>query len=85
MLSGNMPEGFLTGFSEKLDELEKMNVRQNEFMLSRVEKRVANVVEYDALYKYIAEVCEAGRLVFKNDPVKKKRYTISHIVKQLGG
>ena len=74
-----MPDGFLTEVTDLLNEIEKKNTEQNMFFHNRSQIVAQNKDSYDKLYKYIAEVCEAGKLVYKKNEQKLKEYTLKHI------
>jgi len=76
---GNMPAGFLTEVAAMFDEIEQKNIEQNVFFQSRSEVVAQNKSSYDNLYKYISEVCEAGKLVYKKNEQKRKEYTLRYI------
>ncbi|MDR2929283.1 MAG: hypothetical protein LBV41_13970 [Cytophagaceae bacterium] len=81
--TGNMPEGFLDNLVKKLQIIEMLNNKHNSFVLGKKEKTANNRAVYDKLYSYISDVCAAGKLIFKENPVKRNEYTLSRIVQVL--
>lgn len=77
--NGNMPDGFLTEISDLLDTMELKNTEQNSFFMNRSETIAQNRDVYNDLHRYISEVCEAGKLLYKKNSLKRKEYTMSYI------
>ena len=78
-IEGNMPDDFLTETADLFNKLEEKNTEQNMFLLNRSNITAQNTDTYDKLYKYIAEVCEAGKLVYKKNEQKRKEYTLTYL------
>lgn len=78
----DMPADFLSDIPETITDLETKNTEQNSLMneakLSTAEKKTL----YITLYKYISEVADAGKIVYKGNS-KKDEYIISKILGRL--
>ncbi len=79
LLAKNMPDDFLSQLSTMINDAEAMNLQQNDMLLQRTKASNDDRVHYDELYRYISEVCKAGKIVYKKDPAKKAQYTLSKI------
>ncbi len=81
-----VPEGMSPGLPADLlavkTNMATLNALQNKLMNDRKEITRVNKKEYKALYDFIAEIAEAGRLVFSDSNVKDE-YTFSKIVHRM--
>ncbi|MFJ1436272.1 hypothetical protein ACILE3_01925 [Capnocytophaga canimorsus] len=75
----DMPENFLDKILPLVTSLENLNTEQNKLMNEG--KKISNERKpiYKNLYKYISEIAEAGKIIYK-DSYKKSEYTISKIL-----
>ncbi|MFK8265781.1 hypothetical protein [Capnocytophaga cynodegmi] len=75
----DMPENFLDKILPLVTSLENLNTEQNKLMNEG--KKISNERKpiYKNLYKYISEIAEAGKMIYK-DSYKKSEYTISKIL-----
>ncbi|WP_254051981.1 hypothetical protein [Capnocytophaga canimorsus] len=74
-----MPDNFLDKILPLVTSLENLNTEQNKLMNEG--KKISNERKpiYKNLYKYISEIAEAGKIIYK-DSYKKSEYTISKIL-----
>ncbi|MFK8271931.1 hypothetical protein [Capnocytophaga canimorsus] len=75
----DMPDNFLDKILPLVTSLENLNTEQNKLMNEG--KKISNERKpiYKHLYKYISEIAEAGKIIYK-DSYKKSEYTISKIL-----
>ncbi|WP_172915274.1 hypothetical protein [Capnocytophaga canimorsus] len=75
----DMPDNFLDKILPLVTSLENLNTEQNKLMNEG--KKISNERKpiYKNLYKYISEIAEAGKIIYK-DSYKKSEYTISKIL-----
>ncbi|CEN46714.1 hypothetical protein [Capnocytophaga cynodegmi] len=75
----DMPDNFLVKILPLVTSLENLNTEQNKLMNEG--KKISNERKpiYKNLYKYISEIAEAGKIIYK-DSYKKSEYTISKIL-----
>ncbi|CEN42232.1 MULTISPECIES: hypothetical protein [Capnocytophaga] len=75
----DMPDNFLDKILPMVTSLENLNTEQNKLMNEG--KKISNERKpiYKNLYKYISEIAEAGKIIYK-DSYKKSEYTISKIL-----
>lgn len=75
----DMPNNFLDKILPLVTSLENLNTEQNKLMNEG--KKISNERKpiYKNLYKYISEIAEAGKIIYK-DSYKKSEYTISKIL-----
>lgn len=78
----DMPDNFLDKIPPLVTTLENLNTEQNRLM--NESKKVNNERKplYKQLYKYISEIAEAGKIIYK-DSYKKSEYTISKILARI--
>lgn len=74
---GGMPANFLQPLATDLNNVQRLNDEQNYILSQRRKNTDDNRSYYFALYDYIAEVCAAGKQVFRNDPEKRRQYNIT--------
>ena len=79
LVGGNMPDNFLTEMTDMFNTIEAKNTEQNAFFINRSQVVAQNKDSYNELYRYISEVCEAGKLVYKKNAQKRKEYTVRYI------
>ncbi|MEO8515562.1 MAG: hypothetical protein ABI426_02400 [Flavobacterium sp.] len=76
-------EGMNATFPNILDahkiSMSEKNAAQNQFMNSRKALTDANKVKYQALYRYILKISEAGRLVF-DGTIQKDEYSLTKTI-----
>jgi sulfur transfer complex TusBCD TusB component (DsrH family) len=81
-----MSKGMAANFAETLaadrDYLELQNALQNQVKNQVSDLYTANKAEYDALYEYIAEIANDGKIMYKGTP-KAKEYTITKIIERM--
>jgi hypothetical protein len=77
-----MPTEMILKLGAYKQELEAMNVLQNQYMNALKQLTVTNVRHYDALYQYIANIAEKGKLVFKNT-VTQDEYTLDKNISRM--
>ncbi|MDO4782967.1 MAG: hypothetical protein Q4A09_07115 [Capnocytophaga felis] len=75
----DMPDNFLDKILPLITSLENLNTEQNRLMNEG--KKISNERKpiYKNLYKYISEIADAGKIIYK-DSYKKSEYTISKIL-----
>ncbi|MFK8288645.1 hypothetical protein ACI76W_05255 [Capnocytophaga canimorsus] len=75
----DMPDNFLDKILPLVTSLENLNTEQNKLMNEG--KKISNERKpiYKNLYKYISEIAETGKIIYK-DSYKKSEYTISKIL-----
>lgn len=77
-----MAAGFVAAFDAHKLSLTQKNALQNSVMNARKTLTDANVDKYDALYDYIVDIADAGKLVFAKSIVKDE-YNVSKILKRM--
>lgn len=82
LVSKGMSANFAATLASDRDYLEQENVLQNEFRNQIAALYKANKAEYDALYAYIAEIANDGKIMYAKTP-KAKEYTIAKIIERL--
>ncbi|WP_310558313.1 hypothetical protein [Flavobacterium sp.] len=82
LVSKGMAANFAETLAADSDYLEQQNVLQNEVKNKVSELYTANKAEYDALYDYIAEIANDGKIMYKGTP-KAKEYTITKIIERM--
>lgn len=75
----DMPDDFLNRIYPLISNLENLNIEQNTLMNQSKEVNNERKPIYKNLYKYISEIAEAGKVIYKNS-YKKDEYTISKII-----
>ena len=79
-------KGLAADFTDTLaadrDYLEQQNVLQNQVKNQISVLYNANKVEYDALYGYVSEIANDGKIMYKGTP-KEKEYTITRIIERM--
>lgn len=75
----DMPDNFLNKIYPLISNLENLNIEQNTLMNQSKEVNNERKPIYKNLYKYISEIAEAGKVIYKNS-YKKDEYTISKII-----
>lgn len=75
----DMPDNFLNRIYPLISNLENLNIEQNKLMNEGKEVNNERKPIYKSLYKYISEIAEAGKVIYKNS-YKKDEYTISKII-----
>lgn len=83
LAANGMPDGFFTALTDKTDALEKSNNEQNALIQARPQSTADSQRVRNELYAYITEVCKLGKLIYTNNALKKKDYTISELIKRL--
>ncbi|MDO4728956.1 MAG: hypothetical protein Q4B43_08150 [Bacteroidota bacterium] len=78
----DMPDDFLNRIFPIISKLENLNIEQNILMNESKEKNNERKPIYKNLYKYISEIAEAGKVIYKNS-YKKDEYTISKIISRI--
>lgn len=78
----DMPDDFLSRIFPIISKLENLNIEQNILMNESKEKNNERKPIYKNLYKYISEIAEAGKVIYKNS-YKKDEYTISKIISRI--
>lgn len=75
----DMPNDYLDKITPIITALESFNTEQNKYMNEI--KKISNERKpvYKNLYKYISEIAEAGKVIYK-DSYKKTEYTISKLL-----
>lgn len=75
----DMPDDFLNGIPDTITQMEELNTKQNVL----INKNKLNTADkkplYNALYTYISDVAEAGKIIYK-DNTKKDEYIITKIL-----
>lgn len=77
-----MDAGFPTALEDNFASMAAKNTLQNTVMNARKQVVKDNQGEYDALYAYIANVAEKGKLFYKGK-VKEDEYTITKIIARM--
>lgn len=75
-----MPDGFLDAVMQHINDLDRLNTEQNNAINAYRAYAEENRALYAELYQYIAQVAQAGKLIFKHDKQKKEQYTISKLI-----
>lgn len=75
----DMPDNFLNRIYPLISNLENLNIEQNKLMNEGKEVNNERKPIYKSLYKYISEIAESGKVIYKNS-YKKDEYTISKII-----
>ena len=78
----DMPEDFLNQIEPLVDTLESLNVQQNTLMNQAKQATNDGKSSYEKLYKYISQIADAGKLIYKNSH-KKDEYTISKLLMRM--
>lgn len=78
----DMPSDFLSDIPSTISTFEKKSTQQIMLMSQRKQETSLGKPLYDTLYKYIKEVADIGKLIYKNSP-KKDNYTISKILSRI--
>ncbi|WP_303075504.1 hypothetical protein [Capnocytophaga sp.] len=75
----DMPENFLDKIPPLVTAIEGLNTEQNKY--TNEVKKMSNERKpiYKNLYKYISEIADAGKIIYK-DSYKKSEYTISKLL-----
>lgn len=76
---GDMPTDFFADVPDTINGMESKNTEQNKLINEAIQANVDEKPLYDTVYKFISEIAEAGKIVYK-DSSKKDEYTISKIV-----
>ncbi|WP_310559994.1 hypothetical protein [Flavobacterium sp.] len=82
LISKGMAANFGSTLAADRDYLEQQNVLQNQVKNKVSDLYTANKAEYDALYDYIAEIANDGKIMYKGTP-KAKEYTIGKIIERM--
>lgn len=82
LIAEGMAANFVATFDAHKASLTQKNALQNQVITTRKTLTDANVDKYAALYDFIADIADAGKLVFANSVVKDE-YNISKIVKRM--
>jgi hypothetical protein len=82
LIAEGMAATFVTGFDAHKVSLTQKNALQNSVMNARKVLTDANVDKYDALYNYIADIADAGKLVFAKSIVKDE-YNITKVISRM--
>lgn len=77
-----MPADFAATLEQHIASLSKKNTLQNELMNTRKKLTETNKVHYDALYKMMVKISNAGKLVFNTGAVKDE-YVISKVTSRM--
>jgi hypothetical protein len=64
------------------DYLEQMNVFQNEVKNKVADLYTTHKKEYDALYTFITEIVNDGKIMYKGTP-KAKEYTLTKVIERM--
>lgn len=80
LAKGDMPDGYLEKLAVAFDQIEMQNIEQNSFFNIRAAQAEINRQTYKDLYNQIIKIANAGKLVFKDSPQKKKEYTLRYIL-----
>lgn len=78
----DMPSDFLEDFSPTITEFEQKSTTQNLLISQGKQTTAEGKSLYQALYLYIKDIAEAGKIVYKNT-AKKDDYIISKILKRI--
>lgn len=82
LVAKGMAEDFTDTLAADRDYLEQQNVLQNQVKNQISVLYNANKVEYDALYGYVSEIANDGKIMYKGTP-KEKEYTITRIIERM--
>ena len=82
LIAEGMAAGFVVAFDARKVSLTQKNALQNSVMNARKTLTDANVDKYEALYDYIVDIVDAGKLVFAKSVVKDE-YNVSKILKRM--
>ncbi len=82
LISKGMAANFAVTLTADRDYLEVQNVLQNEVKNKVSDLYIVNKAEYDALYDYVAEIANDGKIMYKGTP-KAKEYTITKIIERM--
>ena len=82
LVAKGMAEDFTDTLAADRDYLEQQNVLQNQFKNQISVLYNANKVEYDALYAYVSEIANDGKIMYKGTP-KAREYTITKIIERM--
>jgi hypothetical protein len=82
LISKGMGANFAVALAADRDYLEQMNVLQNQVKNQVSDLYTTNKAEYDALYGYIAEIANDGKIMYKGTP-KANEYTITKIIERM--
>lgn len=77
----DMPDDFLEGFPEAISQMERLNIEQNKLINKKKQTNVNEKDAYRALYKFISEIADTGKTVYKTS-IKRDEYTISKILRK---
>ena len=75
-----MPKDFLNELIHLTAKIGNLNNTQNDYFRIRLETTAENKVYYKELYKIIAEICETGKIIYRNDAAKCKEFIIKDII-----
>lgn len=82
LIAEGMAAGFTAAFEVRKLSLTEKNALQNSVMNARKVLTDSNLAKYEALYDYIVDIADAGKLVFAKSIVKDE-YNVSKILKRM--
>jgi hypothetical protein len=82
LVSKGMAANFADTLAADRDYLEQTNVLQNEVKNKVADLYTTHKEEYDALYAYITEIANDGKIMYKGTP-KAKEYTLTKIIERM--
>jgi len=85
LIAKGMAAALIDDILARAELLKQANVLQEKLKSSHpVDSRQA-VEEFNAIYKEAIGICKIARRVFKGDPEKQARFTLSKLIKKMGG
>ena len=79
LLASGMPTEFLNELINLTETIKNLNNTQNDYFRICVETTAQNKVYYKELYKFIAEICETGKIIYRKDDAKIKEFILKNI------